>query len=104
MSNSDFLKNANISMLWDVISDEEIFQVLSRDSQSEISQIFIKNINGFFEIERKKNSNLIEINKKYILLILNHIKTNYPKKVHNKIKIFNEAPVKELITYEEIQN
>jgi hypothetical protein len=91
-------------MLWDVISDEEIFQVLSRESQSEISQIFIKNINGFFEIERKKTQNLVEINKKYIILILNHIKTNYPKKVYNKIKIFNEAPVKELITYEEIQN
>jgi hypothetical protein len=104
MSNSDFLKNTNVNMLWDVISDEEIFQVLSRESQSEISQIFIKNINGFFEIERKKTQNLVEINKKYIILILNHIKTNYPKKVYNKIKIFNEAPVKELITYEEIQN
>jgi hypothetical protein len=104
MSINDFLKKTNIAMLWDVISDEEIFQVLSRESQSEISQVFIKNINGFFEIERKNTQSLIEINKKYIILILNHIKTNYPKKVYNKIKILNESPTKELITYEEIQN
>jgi len=104
MSIYNFLKKTNISMLWDVISDEEIFQVLSREIQSEISQIFIKNINDFFEIEKKNTQSLIEINKKYIVLILNHIKTNYHKKVYNKIKILNEAPVKELITYEEIQN
>ena len=104
MNNNDFLKKNNISMLWDVISDEEIFRSLSREFQNEVSQIFIDNISGFYEVERKKTPNLIEINKKYIILILNHIKKNYPKRTYNKIKILNEAPVKELITYEEIQN
>ena len=104
MSNSDFLKKANISMLWDVISDEEIFKFLPKELQEKVAQLFINNISGFFEVERKKTTNLIEINKKYIILILNHIKTNFPKKIHNKIKILDEVPVKENITYEEIHN
>ena len=104
MSNSDFLKKVNISMLWDVISDEEIFKFLPKESQEKVAQLFINNISGFFEVERKKTTNLIEINKKYIILILNHIKTNFPKKIHNKIKILDEVPVKENITYEEIHN
>jgi len=104
MSIEQFLKKENISMLWDVISDEQIFNFLPRDSQSQILQLFSSNIKGFFELEKTKNSNLIDINKKYILLILNYIKTNFTQNVHTKIKILNDSPVKELITYEEIQN
>jgi len=98
-----FLEKDNIKTLWDVISDEDIFKFLSKDIQGKISQIFLNNIKGFFELEKTKNNNLIDINKKFILLILNYIKTNYPEKIPNKIKIY-EQPVKELITYEEIQN
>ena len=104
MNNGEFLKKSNISMLWDIISDEEIFKFLPRDSQNKVSEIFINNINGFYEIERKKQTSLIAINKKYIVLILDHIKTNFSHQTHNKIKILDEAPIKELITYEEIQN
>ena len=113
--NIDFLNNNNVAMLWDVISDEDVFKTLSRDSQVKISQLFSNNLSGFIEIERKKTNNLVEINKKYIMLILNHIKGNFsqqpqqqqqqqqPQK-HNKIKILEDVPVKELITYEEIQS
>jgi len=105
MSSLDFLKKSNITMLWDVINDEEIFKYLPRDSQSKVSQLFLSNLNGFFEVEKKNTNNLIEINKKYIILILNYIKKNLTQQQpHNKIKIFNEAPSKEIITYEEIQN
>ena len=93
-------------MLWDVISDEDIFKFLTRDVQSKISQLFLNNINGFFETERIKTNNVTDINKKYILLMLNHIKKNYHHQMPNKIKILDE-PIKngkELITYEEIQN
>jgi hypothetical protein len=105
MNNSDFLKKTNVSTLWDVISDEPIFKFLSKENQITVSEIFINNITGFFEVERKKFSNLIELNKNYIMLVLNFIKTNFAQqKPHNKIKIFDEAPAKELVTYEEIQN
>jgi hypothetical protein len=104
MSNNHFLNKENIKMVWDVISDEDIFKFLPRDSQSKVSDIFLNNIKGFFETEGRTNSNLIDINKKYIILILNCIKQNFSKNVPNKIKILNEPPVKELITFEEIQN
>ncbi len=90
-------------MLWDVVSDEDIFKFLSPDIQSKIYNLFINNIKGFFELEKTKNKSLVDINKKYILLILNHIKQTYQYQP-SKIKIHNEQPVKELITYEEIQN
>ena len=100
-----FLKKQNIEMIWDVITEEEIFKFLSRDIQSKISDMFLSNIKGFFEVEKTKTNNLVDINKKYILLILNYIKNTFPENLPNKIKIFNEEPVsKELITYEEIQN
>ena len=40
MSIEQFFKKENISMLWDVISDEQIFNFLPRDSQSQILQLF----------------------------------------------------------------
>ncbi len=90
-------------MIRDVISDEESFRYLSRDIQGRIYDLFINNIEGFFNTERTKTNSLVDINKKYILLILNHIKKNYPIQP-NKIKIYNEKPSKELITYEEISD
>ena len=103
MSVSLFNKKDNIKMLWDVVSDEDIFKFLTPDIQSKIYNLFLSNIQGFFEVERTKNNSLVDLNKKYILLILNHIKKTYPYQP-SKIKIHNEPPVKELITYEEIQN
>jgi hypothetical protein len=102
MSTKQFIQKDNVNMLWEVISDEEIFKFLSRDIKVKIYQLFSNNIQGFFETERIKTNSLVDMNKKYILLILNHIKKNYPIQT-NKITIHSE-PVKELITYEEIQN
>lgn len=103
MSIKQFIQKENINMIWDVISDEESFRYLSRDIQGRIYDLFINNIEGFFNTERTKTNSLVDINKKYILLILNHIKKNYPIQP-NKIKIHNEKPNRELITYEEISD
>lgn len=104
MQINNFLNKENVNTLWDVISDEDIFKSLHRDAQSQILNVFSNNIKGFFENEKTKTNNLIDINKKYIMLILNYIKTNFSQQKHSKIKILEEAPIKELITYEEIQN
>lgn len=104
MSINNFLTKDNINTLWDVISDEDIFKFITRDNQGKIAELFSNNIKGFFETERVKTSSLVDINKKYILLILNHIKVNFTQQMPNKIKILEEAPLKESITYEEIQN
>ncbi len=103
MSINQFLHKDNVSTLWDVISDEEMFKFLKRDNQEKISQMFVNNLKGFYDSEKSKSNNIVDINKKYILLILNYIKKNFSQNVPNKIKIYNEPPVKELITYEEIQ-
>lgn len=103
MSVSLFNTQDNIKMLWDVISDEDIFKFLTPDIQSKIYNLFLNNIKGFFEVEKTKTNSLVDLNKKYILLILKHIKKTYPYQP-NKIKIHNEQPLKELITFEEIQN
>ena len=104
MNHISFLHKENVNTLWDVISDEDLFKALNRDTQSQILQVFSSNIKGFFENEKTKTTNLVEMNKKYIVLILNYIKNNFAQQKHNKIKIYEDAPVKELITYEEIQN
>ena len=103
---SNFLTKSNISMIWDVISDEDIFKFLSRDIQSKISEVFTNNLKGFYDNEIQKNNTLIDLNKKYILLMLTFIKKTYPQQP-NKITIFEElSPTneKKLITYEEIHN
>jgi hypothetical protein len=105
MSLKQFTQQNNITMLWDVINDEEIFRFLTPDVQQKIHQLFINNIKGFFESEKTKTTtnSLVDLNKKYIILILNHIKNTYPYQP-NKIKIHNDQTIKESITYEEIQN
>jgi hypothetical protein len=94
-------------MIWDVISDENIFKFLSRDIQLKISEVFTNNLKGFYENEvLKKNTSLIDLNKKYIILMLSFIKQNYPQQP-NKITILEEiSPTNQqnLITYEEIHS
>ena len=102
--NNLFLNKENISTIWEVIIDEDIFKFLTRDIQENIFQMFTNNINAFYEAEKSKTIQLMELNKKYIILILSYIKKNYPQKIPNKIKIFNEETNNELITYEELQN
>ena len=104
MNINNFLHKENLNTLWDVISDEDIFKFLSRDIQSKVAQLFTNNVTGFFEIEKIKTNNLVDINKKYIMLILNHIKKTYTQQMPNKIKILEETPVKEFITAEELYN
>lgn len=104
MSIQTFLKKENVDTLWDVIIDEDIFKFLSREIQGQIFEVFLDNIKGFFEVERNNTNKLMDMNKKYILLILTHIRKKYPNQIHNKIKIYDEPPVKEAITYEEIHN
>ena len=103
MSFKQFTQQDNVRMLWDVISDEDIFRFLTPDIQQKVYQLFINNIQGFFESEKVKMNSLVDLNKKYILVILNHIKKTYPYQP-NKIKIHNEPVTKESITYEEIHN
>lgn len=109
MSNNKthFLKKENINMIWEVIQDENIFKFLKKDIQLNILNVFKSNLNDFYSKEIHNSSNLIELNKKYVMLIISYIQTNFQQHKPNKIKIHNNIDIgeqKELITYEEIQN
>lgn len=109
MSIPKFLHNDNIKILWDVIIDEDIIKKRPRDFQENIFNLFMNNIKGFYEVESKNITNLVDMNKKYILLILNHANKSIQKMEmteYKKIKILDEElkSGNELITYEEIQN
>lgn len=108
MSISNFLHNDNVKILWDVIIDEDIIRSRSSEFQENIFNLFTSNIKGFYDIESKKPITLVDMNKKYILLVLNHanktIKNNMITE-QKKIKILDEIPKNnDLITYEEIHN
>jgi hypothetical protein len=108
-----FLNNENVKLLWDVVIDEDIIKRQSREFQENMLNLFRTNLKGFYDVESQKTTSLVDMNKKYILLILNHANkqiaqiTQNVKPEYRKIKILDELPqkkVNELITYEEIQN
>jgi len=104
MSKSHFLEKANVNMLWDVIADEELFKNHIPDVKKIILQLFTDNIKVFYNTETKNPKiTLMEMNKKYIVMILNFIKTYYPSPTINKIVIKEEIQLNnnELITIEE---
>ena len=43
MSNKTFTQRNNVQMLWDVISDEEVFKFLNAESQNNIYKLFLNN-------------------------------------------------------------
>jgi hypothetical protein len=110
MNTSFFLNNENVKVLWDVIIDEDIIKRQSREFQENILNLFRSNLKGFYDVESTKTTSLVDINKKYILLILNYANKQIAQNIkpeYKKIKILDEIPqkkVNELITYEEIQN
>ena len=65
MNGNTFLSKDNINMLWDVISDEDIFKSLHRDAQTNTLNIFSTNMKGFYQTEKPKTNDLVQINKKY---------------------------------------
>jgi hypothetical protein len=95
MSNNtgDFLTTNNKNVLWDVILDS-----VPKNSLTQISVLFNDNIQGFYNSEKSRGTtSLIEMNKKYIMLILNYIKN--PR---NKI-VIHDNEKKTAITVEEIK-
>jgi hypothetical protein len=119
MSINDFLEKENLELLWEVLIDEPLIKQLcdSVIKYKTLMHIFQSNLNDFFMTEKNNCNNLIELNKKYILLIINYvIKTNnnnqttiptqnpYTTSQYKKIKIHEDEPIKQSITFEDIHN
>jgi hypothetical protein len=107
MSSEDFLSKQNVKLIWDVLIDEDIVNNKSKDVISQINVVFNKNIVPFYEIEKKNTNNLIELNKKFITLIINFVNKNFPNvQQHFQPQTQQQTQQpdkKELITYEDLQ-
>jgi hypothetical protein len=75
MSSPTFLSNENMKLLWDVLIENEVFQNKSKDFLININYMVNQNIQPFYESEKNKVSNLMELNKKFISFLL-HLWTN----------------------------
>jgi len=93
-----FLTEQNVSMLLEIILDEDFMQVQSSDVIEATKFVFYNNIRGFYENEKANVPDLVELNKQYIMLILRHVKSD----------LINKPPpvntTKQRVTFEEIQN
>jgi hypothetical protein len=107
MSIDHFLTKTNVILMWELI-DENRLQYKSYDVIKEIKILFDNNLIPFFEKEKYKTKNVMELNKKYISLILHYINNNYSSSQDNNIlqnnSLQNYTSQKELITYEDLQS
>jgi len=106
MSAEDFLSSQNVKLIWDVLIDEDILNNKSKDVDvvAQINVVFNKNIVPFYEIEKKNTNNLIELNKKFITLIINFVNKTFPNFPQQQPQQTSQQPdKKELITYEDLQ-
>jgi hypothetical protein len=110
---NDFLTKQNISLIWEVVMDD-VLKYKPQEIVIKINHIFNANLNGFFENEKQKCRNLMELNKKYISLIINYIDENFSQKQQPQYKQTQQTQQtqhpqnpqnyeKELITHDDLQ-
>jgi hypothetical protein len=96
MSNKNFLSDANVQMLWEVLIDEES---IMKDKRTQ--ETFDKTLPEFYEREKTNTQNtLIGLNKQFISLMMNLLRQDSPQTTARTI-----PPTKKIsITQEELQN
>jgi len=99
MSVKQFLSDDNIKILWDLITEEELFKNKPNDMKRNISQMFINNIEAFYHAEKMSAKSLVDLNKKYMIAILNFIKQLPASKIQKPEKLL--AP--QALTHEVFQ-
>jgi len=99
MNKSDFILNSNVELLWEIIVDTDIVQknVIYIDK---IKEIFNSIINGFYHKEKDSSPNLMSLNKMFISVIINKIKSEIIK---DSEKEKEKEKEKEIITFEDLQ-
>ena len=95
MSNKNFLSDANVQMLWEVLIDED---TILKDKRTQ--ETFAKTLPEFYEREKtNKQISLIGLNKQFISLMLNLL-----RQPPTQVARTNPPTKKVLITQEELQN
>lgn len=93
-SGSLFLSNVNITILFDVISNDKLFLYLNPQEQHEVHDKFISELQTFYNTECNASSStcLSSLNKKYILRMVTYIRNTYSVSV-NPLRIDSTVPV-----------
>jgi hypothetical protein len=119
MSVEMFLERENIQLMWDVLTDEPMIKKIctSQNKVNELVSIFENNLKAFYSREKPSCKSLVDLNKKYILLLINYVMKlqTQPSQVNHppaptppnfkKIKIHDDSEtVQQQITYEDIHN
>lgn len=94
-----FLSDANIRMLWEIILDDDVVVNKNREEVTIINNIFLKVAQQFYDKEKGTFKELIQMNKKFISIIVNILNQNFPKPKQLVIHEKETTP----ITAEEIQ-
>ena len=94
-----FLSDANIRMLWEIILDDDVVVNKNREEVTIINNIFLKVAQQFYDREKGTFKDLIQMNKKFISIIVDILNKNFPKPKQLVIHEKESIP----ITAEEIQ-
>ena len=101
---TDFLTTQNISLLWDILSEGDIIKNSQKQYVEHVFKVFKANLRGFYDVESKKNTQLVDMNKKYILLILNYLNNSHKEPEATQVVPQKPSGTSPLVTAEEIQN
>ena len=76
------MQQDNVEMLWDVLKDSVIYEFMPKDERVLFRQHVVENVRGFYNKEQASNpsQNLMTMNKKFIEVMLNSLKTPASKK------------------------
>jgi hypothetical protein len=97
--NIDFIITENIEMIWEIVLDDIKPRLKSQEQFTQARGFFINQARLFFEREKNVQKNLMEMNKKFISLIMNSF--NPQQQQQNSAN--NPPQTKQLFKAEDIQ-
>lgn len=97
--NIDFIITENIEMIWEIVLDDIKPRLKSQEQFTQARGFFINQARLFFEREKNVQQNLMEMNKKFISLIMNSF--NPQQQQQNSVN--NPPQTKQLFKAEDIQ-
>jgi hypothetical protein len=99
--NIDFITTENIEMIWEIVLDDIKPRLKSQEQFTQARGFFINQARLFFEREKSVQQNLMEMNKKFISLIMNSFN---PQQQQQQQHSSNNPPQsKQLFKAEDIQ-
>jgi len=86
--NEYFLANDNLEMLWELLTEETSFKNKSPKNRQNIYDVFCNNLVSFNDTEKQKGADLMNMNKKYVMSMINYINNLDSKELQNNT-LFN---------------